>query len=485
MPNASYDRSDSAPARPAVLESLEKRELLAAQVVDQNIRVRHVSVDGVMINQSVLRIPTTEKVDIADASKIQVRGYAYDTLRPRANPLTPAMQKKIIINVLDARVIEHNEGDYGIIEVTTDRMMRMGGNIFFYEGALTNRSDGSPVPEDLTVRSPKGLTKDRFTLACRAFRPTDANFFHSSMYTGASPEIVADGNPSDATVTADLTAFLDAKVARGTISTAQRNAALDLYNNADHRIRIPNHNLRAAIASLHGTLAEGAINVFLGTANTTGKPYTFIDFAPTSAAAVIAETTVTSQNRLEIRIKPTFSGEHFAALSATLAHESVHQDKKFTNQEEIVGNLIGDIVYAQQIDINPDITSEGTSLVKVLNTNQIALLNSGRSLFPVDGLLQGPILHANRGVFPFGKLVPGGQYTSYENYLRRQYEARGGVNGESPANQTVDDYIGAFTPGVNTPVFNQELIERLDANLFPVMTNLQVIRSAQILRLAV
>lgn len=476
MHNAS-NRSSASPVRPALFEDLEKRELMAAQVVAQNIRVRHVSSGGVMINQSVLRIPTTEKVDIADASKIQVRGYAYDTLNPN-------LQKKIIINVVKAEVIEHNEGEYGILEVTTDRMMRMGGQIFFYAGALTNRSDGSAVPEDLTIRSPKGLTKDRFTLACRAFRPTDANMFHPSIYTGATEPTVADNDPSDGTVLADLTAFLDKKVADGTITTAERTSALALYNNADHRIRIPNHNLRAAIASLTGTMAEEAVNVFLGTANVTGKPYTFIDFAATSNAAVIADTTVTSQNRLEIRIKPTFSGEHFAALSAILAHESVHQDRTFTVEEEVVANVVQDIVYAQQLDADPAIASEGTSLVRLLNTQQVALINSGRTLFPVVGLLQGAIRNGNRGVFPFGKIVPGGQYTSYANYLARQYQARGGVNGTSPGNPTMDLYMAKFD-GAPAGAFNDALITRLDGTLYPVLDNMLVIRTASTLKLSV
>ncbi len=476
MRNQSSRRSSS-PVRPALFETLEKRELMAAQIVPQNIRVRNVSVDGVSTNQSVLRIPTTEKVDIADASKIQVRGFAIDTLNPN-------LQKKIIVNVVKAEIIEHNEGEYGILEVTTDRLMRLGGSIFFYAGALTNRADGSPVPEDLTVRSPKGQNKERFTMACRAFRPTDANFFDPSIYTGATAPTVANGTPSDATVTADLTVFLDRKVVAGTLTPTQRNSALTLYNNSDNRTRIPNHNLRAAIASLRGTMATGAVDVFLGDANVTGRPYTFIDFAPTSDAAVIADTTVTSMNRLEIRIKPAFSGEHFAALSAILAHESVHQDRTFTIQEEVVGNTIQDIVYAQQLDADPAIASEGTSLVKTLNTQQVALINSGRALYPVTGLLQGPILYSNRGVFPFGKLVPGGQYRSYADYLTRQYASRGGSSGTSPGNPTLDQYVAKFD-GAPAGAFNDALITRLDATLHPVLTNALVIRTASTLRMSV
>src|SRR5215204_4259295 len=152
MRNAS-DRQEGSPiaARTSTFETLEKRELLTAVVNAAKIQVRNVSVNGVSTNQSVITIPLTEKVNIADASKIQVRGFAID-------PLNPNLQKKMIINVLDAQVLDVGQ-DYGLITITTDRLMRLGGSIFFYAGALTHQADGSPVPEDLTVTSPKGQNK--------------------------------------------------------------------------------------------------------------------------------------------------------------------------------------------------------------------------------------------------------------------------------------------------------------------------------------
>ncbi len=55
MQNPSPRRSEF-PVRPAVLEQLEKREMMAAQALPKSIRVRNVTVGDVMINQSVLRI---------------------------------------------------------------------------------------------------------------------------------------------------------------------------------------------------------------------------------------------------------------------------------------------------------------------------------------------------------------------------------------------------------------------------------------------
>jgi hypothetical protein len=460
----------------SLFETLEKREFLTAVVNPAAIKTRNVSANGVSTNQSVLTVPFSEKVNIADVTKIQVRGFAIDTIN--------GGQKKIVINVVDAQVIDVGQ-DYGLIQITTDRLMRKGGAIFFYAGALTHQADGTAVPEQLNARALQGQNKERFTLACRAWKPTDINLLSPSIYTGASAPTVADSVLADAAVEAELTTFLETKRLNGLITAAQRDEALALYDDATNRLRVPDHNMRAALVSLTGTFAANAINVYLGNANVTGKPYTIVAFAETSESAVIAQTRVTSANRLETRIKPTFQGEHFAALSAILAHEAVHQDNTFTIQEESVANVMQDVVYAQQVDTDPTIVNDGTSLVKYLNTQQLALLNSGRALFPITGVLQGPILQANRGVFPGGKVVPGGNYVSYNNYVFRQYEARGGVNGTSPGNPTMDEYLTHFTGDAPAGAFSDTLITRLDANLWPVLTNPMAVRIATALKLTV
>jgi len=479
MRNASYEDSVATAGAPT-FEQLEKRQMLSAVVNSAKIKNRYVSENGVMTNHSVLTIPLTEKVNIADVTKIQVRGFAYDPLDP-----TQVKQKKIIINVIDAKVLDVGQ-DYGLIELTLDRMMRMGGSIFFYAGALTHQADGSAVPEQLNPKSPKGLTKDRFTLACRAFQPNDVNLFSNTIFTGASAATVADQAIPEGTVTAALDAFLQKKVDKGIITAPQKVTALSQYNDATNRLRIPNHNLRAALISLTGTSADNAINVYLGTANVTGKPYTIIDFANTSEAAIIAQTRVTSANRLETIIKPTFQGESFVALSAILAHESMHQDNTFTIQEETVANIVQDVTYNEQINADPSVVDDGTSLVKYLNTQQLALLNSGRSIFPVTGVLQGPILNTgNRGVFPFGKAIPGGSYVSYNDFVQRQYAARGGVSGTSPGNPTLEEYVTNFPGVAPAGAFSDALIAKMDAALYQAIPNLNAIFAASALKLSI
>jgi hypothetical protein len=477
MRYASTRRSESATAvRPPMLEQLERRELMSAVINEANIKVRNASAGGFSTNQSVIKIPLSEEVNIADPNLIQVRGYAI-------NPLT-GNQKKLVINIVDVKVVDIPGETYGIIEITTDRLMRKGGRIYFYAGSLTNQSDGSAVAEQI-VRSPRGQNKERFTLASRAFRPTNIDLLSTALYPSASAPIDASSAIPEATVTADLTAFLNAKVTKGLITAAERDEALDTYDDATNRQRVPDHNLRAALVSLTGTIAESAITTYLTGDNLSGSPYTILAFQTTTDNAVIAETQVLPNGRLRMRIKPGFQGEHFAALSAIVAHEAVHQDATFTIQEEVIANLFQDVVYAQQLDVDESIASEGTALVKLLNTQQLALLNSGRGLFPIVGTLQGPILHAENGVFPGGKNIPGGDYVSYTDYLTRQYAARGGTSGTSPGNGTLEDYFDNFVTSNPAGDFGDTLITTLDTNLFPVLTNPMAVRIAGILDLTV
>ena len=456
-----------------MFEPLEKRELMDAVVLQPNIRVRNTSAGGFSTNQSVITVPLTEEVNIADPNLIQVRGYAINTLT--------GGQKKLVINVVDVQVIDSPNDTLGYVQITTDRLMRKGGKIYFYAGSLTHKDDGAPVAEQI-VQSPKGQNKERFTLASRAFRPTDFNFFNTSIYPTANAPIDADDPIAEGTVTTDLTAFLNAKVAKGIITAGEATAALATYNDATNRLRIPDHNMRAALVSLTGTIAQSAIATFLTGANASGQPYTTVAFQETSGNAIIAETSVLSNGRLRTRIKEGFQGEHFVAISAILAHEALHQDATFTIQEEVIANTFGDIVYAQQLDVDPTVASEGTNLVKLLNTQQLALLNSGRGIFPLVGTLQAPILNAENGVFPFGKTIPGGDYVSYADYQTRQYAARGGVSGTSPGNLTLEAYYDNFVTSTPAGSFSDTLITTLDGNIFPAMTGPLSIRVAGILR---
>src|SRR6185295_8169946 len=125
-----------------------------------------------------------------------------------------------------------------------------------------------------------------------------------------------------------LTAYLNKGVSAGFITADQKQQALDVYNDAKVTAIIPAANMRAALASLVGTVAEAAINQYTTTANVTGKAFTVVDFSTeVSNAASIAETKGNpTTGRLRTLFKNSFKAESFLTIAPLLAHEAIHQD---------------------------------------------------------------------------------------------------------------------------------------------------------------
>src|SRR4051794_919136 len=87
----------SSKVKGATIEMMEGRRYMAVSPVIAGTKVKTKNlfdVDNVSLNESILTVPFTGNVTIADASKIQVRGYAI-------NPLTGG-QKKLVVGVVKA-----------------------------------------------------------------------------------------------------------------------------------------------------------------------------------------------------------------------------------------------------------------------------------------------------------------------------------------------------------------------------------------------
>jgi hypothetical protein len=437
------------------MESLEQRRMLDATAIESRITVRQIAEDGVLINQSGVKIPFDNGIQLADADEIRVRGYAID-------PST-GNQKKMVINVTDVRVQEDNR----TLAITTDRMIPRGARFYIDDGLLID-GDGEDVQAQV-VQSPKGLSKTQFSFASRAFKWTNPDLFLPSIFPGANSPTTASSVLDEATVEPALEAFLQKKVDAGTIDQAKMDSAMARFNDPIDSERIPDHNLRAALLSLVGTFAEQAIAVFLDGENLSGEPYTIVAFAETSPDAVLADTQVTENGRLRTRVKPQFAGEPFQVLSGVLAHEAMHQDAAPGLQEEIIGNIFETTIWAKQLEIDAAPASAGTVLVDDQNTELLAMLNSGRGAFPNVGTLEAPLVN-DLGVFYGASAQTGGAYTSYDNFIRRQYQARGAVSTPTAGNPTLDIYMDAFTDDAPAgAAFGEELIVILDRTLHNVL----------------
>lgn len=468
--------------RPASLmvEPLEKREMLADSSVIAGSKVKGRNLIDDNTSRTVITVPFTANINLADPSKIRVFGYALNTL---SSSLTA--QHKVTVNVLDAKVLEADadgDGDLdrSLLELTTDRLMRKGGQIWFYPGAYTD-DQGNTNVEHRTF-AVKGQTKERFTMASRAFIPTNFNRFTSDHFAQSAAPAPLSTDVPEATVTANLDSFLQKKVTAGTITQAQKDAAMSTYNSDAAKARIENANLRAAVLSLTGTFAEAAISNFLG------PKYLVVAFLdPQDASVEVAKTTAReTDGRLRTIFRPEYDGEPFQVLSAWVAHEALHQDNNFTLQEEVAAVTFGTIVNIQQAQTDPSYLRVGSKLVNKENEKILAFVNSGRTIFPFPGVKTAPMLNKEQGVFIGGKAAAdgGGVYTSYENYIRRLYIARGAVTGNTPGNAVLNDYYARLTgktPAANMQ-FSDQIMTDIDAfNNF--IGPREAVRAANALRL--
>src|SRR5205823_10672761 len=193
------------PARPAMIEPLEGRQMMAVSPIIAGVKVKTQNLFGtnnISLNESLLTIPFTGNINIADASKLQVRGYAI-------NPLT-GHQRKMVIGVISASVLA---ADHRFLQITTDRLMRKGGKIILYSGAL--KDDSNNLLAEQTVAAVKGQNIQRFTLACRSWFLTDMTKYSNSLFPASPTPTTANVEPSDSDVLSNLSGFLQKKVDLG------------------------------------------------------------------------------------------------------------------------------------------------------------------------------------------------------------------------------------------------------------------------------
>lgn len=435
----------------SLVERLESRQMLSAVPLGSKIKVSMITdSQGNPVNSSRITVRFSENIDLVDTAQFRLFGYA---VNPASGSGTA--QQKVTINITSVTQSTDNT-----LVLETDRRVRKNAKLTIYDGAITN-ADASATGE-LSTNLPKGLNKERFTLACRAWKPTNLVYFSKTQYEDAANLTATPSQPSTNTVTTNLTAFLDKKVAAGIITADEKTAALAKFNDTTIKSLIPSANLRAALVSLVGTVAEGAIDAYTTTGNVTGKKFTIIDYSSeVSGSAVVSETKGNpTTGRLRTLYKTSFQGESFIALSANLAHEAVHQDIVGSTEdlpdgqnEEIFANTIDTIVWAEQLLVDSAPANDHTQLTTALNANLLAMLNSGTALFPRVGVYDAPHI-GSQNIFPGGDSVAGGDYTSFEDYIRRTYAARGFADTDTTGNaysRTVQNNITART---DTAAFN-------------------------------
>lgn len=467
----------------AFVDQLENRRMLAVSPVHAGKTGVNLVLadDGSKENSNVIIVNFTGDVNLIDSGEIRVIGYA---VNPKSVNLA---QVKKTIGVKSVVVNPSNKS----ISITTDRMVRKGARIFINEGALRdNNGDdivhGNSVGAKITTK--KGLNKERFTLACRAFVPTDFDFFSSARYEQGVEAEVANGVQTASSVRSGLADFLTKKVTAGTITSAKRTEMLAEFDSSDNEAIVPDAVLRAAICSLAGTMAERAITSYFDGDNATGQTPTVIKFDGDlfSESARFAETRLLSNGRLRIIFNPDLQGESFVALSAILAGEAVIADNDNGVYEEVIANgFIEPTVWAQQITTNVSFARKKTVLSTRNNYNLLALLNSGDRQFPRIGVRNAPLANGEQSVVAGSTPEFGDQpITSVADLIQSEMGERGIPTQSTPGNIVADALLNVITGKTYTlQTFSDGLVSDVDVSQ-GVMGDKFAIKVAQTMKLA-
>jgi hypothetical protein len=316
-------------------ESLESRQHMTAVKSTDVVIIPDPKNDSTKNNGNDLVVKFNGPIKSFDISKMRMFGYANNTLL--------GGQTKTTINIKSATISGNN------LTLRTDVMIRKGATLTLGTGAVT---DNGNVVVAGQFKIAKGLNRDRFTLALRAFKPTDKSYFSNAILPGGSAPVTANTAPTEGSVRNGLNNFLAKKVKAKTITQAQMDASLTRYDSSAAKALIPAPNLRAGVLSLIGTVGEPAIAFYLDKANTTGKDFIKIAFdaADFSSDARINQTDYTSTGKLRQIWNPQYAGESFVVLSGLLAHETAHEGQESigsgrvgqvnSQQEEVIANTI-------------------------------------------------------------------------------------------------------------------------------------------------
>jgi len=446
-------RSTTAACPAVPVESLEQRRLLAVSpevIIASKIKVKNLFDDqGLSINQSQLTVRFSSNVTLADPTKVRMIGYV-------VNPVGGA-QRKVTVNLSE---ITHDAvNSPNIITFKTDSLSPKTGRIIIDAGGVKD-PNGDDIVQN--VQPPKGQNKERFTLARRAFRPTDLSLFPKFVDAGGNNGTALTSDVPEATVFSNFTSFMRKKRDAGLITEAQRQQAVDLYNNATVQSIIPNANLRAALASLVGTVGEPAIDSIINGQNSTGKPWTVVDFSSEARpGAVVAESLINPDTgRVRMLFKTDYRGEPFQALAGYLAHETMHIETNMTagQQEEICTNILENLVYAHHVLGFRGWIFSQSLLTQQGNAELLAMLNSGSKVFPRVGMSDAPLQNPDNKVFWNGSTSD----TSFEAFVRRQYQERNFGDFNTDGNETWQAMYTLITGRTEEANYNRTTISRID-----------------------
>ena len=271
---------------------------------------------------------------------------------------------------------EPGETNTRLITLTAGQLIPEGSTLTIQRQAFQRKATGF-IEAEVT----SDLDPPLVVLASRAFVPTADTFFDDPQ---TAPLTDADRDPA-----ATRMALEDHLRERGSDDQATTRA-LGIFDTIPVEI-VPSPKLRAALAALTGTFAQGAIDSFLTAENCTGEPARVIAFQePPGGDGLIARVTYHSSGPRIVSISPLAEGERIEHLMPILAHEAIHCDKDDGLVEEVAAGAFESFLYLQLVAAAPELATVRTVVARELNTNAVAMINSGQRFPESFGVLQSP-----------------------------------------------------------------------------------------------
>lgn len=317
----------------------------------------------------------------------------------------------------------------------------------------------------------------------RPFAPNDRGLFSNLYYPDTPADVPATGTTlTEQQGRAALQSYLQVEYPGDT--TAQ-NAALAVYDNTTAKQKIPEPSLRAALAALKGTIANGAVNVVLNAKTSMGNPLIARVRYGGLPTTVIARTSFSvftpgDDEQFEIIFNRRFQYESPFLFTSVWAHETLHSDKVGALYEEAANTSFQGLIYLRQLARHPALATPGTELARVSNSWALARLNSGLGsrlgLYKTNG---------GRPLFVGSPSVP---ETSWLDWLEQRIYA-GFAHTATPGNALLGQYLAnTHIPGAPTcsgAQFSKPLLDCIDANGNGGLSPAELVAAARALKLKV
>ena len=325
------------------------------------------------------------------------------------------------------------------VTLTVDRLIPEGSKLKVAKKAFTKAATG-----DLEIAVASDISEIESILATTAVQFTDPKFFDDPIIAP-----VTDGDRDAAAMRKVLEQHFDARKA----PDEMKKAALAAYDLIP-AVTVPSPKARAALAGLTGTFAEAALQSLFSNDNCTGKPVALIAFQPPPELPdLLARATLARDGRRIISLNPKIEGERIEPLMSILAHEAVHCDIKGSRIEEVAATSFDTFLYIEMLSFFPDLSGTRTVLVRELNINALAMINSGARYPESVG-----ILHSAG----FATAVPGttAPYPSFGDLVVSAYSRI--PDADSPEEPVAHAYVVALAGRSNVAVKSAFDIRYLD-----------------------